>query len=79
MLSYFKSQSELAHGNIDSTLRRNEKQKHGRSLSLPLRNIPFLAGPLRLAGTRLRVFQISFLQASKALKLKTVLSVKTQV
>ena len=38
-----------------------------------------LTGLWRLAGTQLRAFQISLLQTSKALKLKTVLPVKTQV
>lgn len=51
----------------------------GRSLSRSSRNIQFLTGQQRLAGTRLMAFQISFLQISKALKLKTVLSMKTQV
>lgn len=51
----------------------------GRSLFLPFKNTQFLAGLGRLAGTWLMIFQISFLQSAKALKLKTVLSVKAQV
>ena len=51
----------------------------GKSASLPSRNTQFSAGLRGLAGTRLMMFQISFLLISKTLKLKTVLSVKTQV
>jgi len=38
-----------------------------------------LTGLWSLAGTQLRAFKISLLQICKALKLKTVLPVKTQV
>lgn len=79
MLSHVESSSELAYGPVDSSSRRNKNKNVWKEFVPALWSSQLLAGLWRTAGTSLSVFQISFLQTSKALKLKTVLPVKPQV